>query len=376
MIMMTNNTTMVEASNNNAIQQQQPQQIQNGGENISDCENSNSSSGSENLRKNLIINYLPPTMDEEEIKSLFSRVGEIANVKLIRDKHGLFADPLNPATRGQSLGYGFVNYHRAEDAEQAIKILNGLRLQNKTIKVSYARPSSESIKDTNLYISGLPRTMIQEELEKIFEPFGTIITSRVIFNASNTKGVGFIRFDKKDEAIQAIQQLNNSTPPGCSEPILVKLANAPANKANLGLNSLVSPLMNPLMSRKFGGAVHNTVNKGLARFSPITGDPMIETMFPRAKAGGTIAGPGAGWSIFIYNLPIETEESSLWALFGPFGAVQGVKIVKDTATNTSKGYGFVTMTNYEEAAMAIRSLNGYELSGRSLQVSFKTSKGK
>ena len=37
---------------------------------------------------------------------------------------------------GQSLGYGFVNYHRAEDAEKAINTLNGLRLQNKTIKVS------------------------------------------------------------------------------------------------------------------------------------------------------------------------------------------------------------------------------------------------
>lgn len=37
---------------------------------------------------------------------------------------------------GQSLGYGFVNYVCAEAAEKAINTLNGLRLQNKTIKVS------------------------------------------------------------------------------------------------------------------------------------------------------------------------------------------------------------------------------------------------
>jgi ELAV like protein 2/3/4 len=37
---------------------------------------------------------------------------------------------------GQSLGYGFVNYHRAEDADKAVSTFNGLRLQNKTIKVS------------------------------------------------------------------------------------------------------------------------------------------------------------------------------------------------------------------------------------------------
>ena len=36
---------------------------------------------------------------------------------------------------GQSLGYGFVDYHRADDATKAIQTLNGLRLQNKTIKV-------------------------------------------------------------------------------------------------------------------------------------------------------------------------------------------------------------------------------------------------
>ena len=38
---------------------------------------------------------------------------------------------------GQSLGYGFVNYVRPDDADKAINTLNGLRLQNKTIKVSY-----------------------------------------------------------------------------------------------------------------------------------------------------------------------------------------------------------------------------------------------
>jgi len=36
---------------------------------------------------------------------------------------------------GQSLGYGFVNYKYQDSARKAIESLNGLRLQNKTIKV-------------------------------------------------------------------------------------------------------------------------------------------------------------------------------------------------------------------------------------------------
>ena len=37
------------------------------------------------------------------------------------------------------MGFGFVNYKRTEDAEKAINSLNGLRLQNKTIKVSIVK---------------------------------------------------------------------------------------------------------------------------------------------------------------------------------------------------------------------------------------------
>ena len=73
-----------------------------------------------------------------------------------------------------------MNYVKPEDAEKAINTLNGLRLQNKVIKVSLARPSSESIKGANLYVSGLPKSMTQPDLEALFAPFGKIITSRIL----------------------------------------------------------------------------------------------------------------------------------------------------------------------------------------------------
>lgn len=83
---------------------------------------------------------------------------------------------------------------------------------------------------------------------------------------------------------------------------------------------------------------------------------------------------GTGWCIFVYNLSPDSDESVLWQLFGPFGAVNNVKVIRDFNTNKCKGFGFVTMTNYDEAAMAIASLNGYRLGDRVLQVSFKTNK--
>jgi RNA recognition motif-containing protein len=55
-----------------------------------------------------------------------------------------------------------------------------MRLQNKTIKVSLARPSSDSIKNANLYVCGLPKEFSQNDLEKMFNQFGVIISSKIL----------------------------------------------------------------------------------------------------------------------------------------------------------------------------------------------------
>ncbi|XP_046803136.1 ELAV-like protein 2 isoform X1 [Lucilia cuprina] len=209
---------------------------------------------SDESRTNLIVNYLPQTMTQEEMRSLFSSIGELESCKLVRDKvSGKLVLPasltaLNPALQqGQSLGYGFVNYVRPEDAEKAVNTLNGLRLQNKVIKVSYARPSSESIKGANLYVSGLPKNLSQPDLESLFAPYGKIITSRILCDniSGLSKGVGFIRFDQRNEAERAIQELNGKTPKGYTEPITVKFANNPSNSAKAQIPPPLAAYLTP-----------------------------------------------------------------------------------------------------------------------------------
>ncbi|XP_010568106.1 PREDICTED: ELAV-like protein 3 isoform X2 [Haliaeetus leucocephalus] len=314
-------------------------------------------------KTNLIVNYLPQSMSQEELRSLFGSLGDIESCKLVRDK-----------VTGQSLGYGFVNYVEAGDADKAISTLNGLKLQTKTIKVSYARPSSASIRDANLYVSGLPKAMGQKEMEQLFSQYGRIITSRILVDQVTgvSRGVGFIRFDKRVEAEEAVRGLHGQKPLGAAEPITVKFANSPGQKSGGALLSLCPS------ARRYGALHHppqrfrldNLLNVayGVKRFSPLA----IEAV--PGLAGVGLGAPGTGWCIFVYNLAPEADESVLWQLFGPFGAVTNVKVIRDFATNKCKGFGFVTMTNYEEAAMAIASLNGYRLGDRVLQVSFKTSK--
>jgi ELAV like protein 2/3/4 len=66
-----------------AIPMQQTPQQQNGTTSPASTE----SQGDENCSKtNLIVNYLPQTMTQEEIRALFSSIGEVESCKLIRDK--------------------------------------------------------------------------------------------------------------------------------------------------------------------------------------------------------------------------------------------------------------------------------------------------
>uniref|UniRef100_A0A8V0XT02 ELAV-like protein n=1 Tax=Gallus gallus TaxID=9031 RepID=A0A8V0XT02_CHICK len=322
---------------------------------INNCSSPIDSGNTEDSKTNLIVNYLPQSMTQEELKSLFGSIGEIESCKLVRDK-----------ITGQSLGYGFVNYVDPKDAEKAINTLNGLRLQTKTIKVSYARPSSASIRDANLYVSGLPKTMTQKELEQLFSQYGRIITSRILVDqvTGMSRGVGFIRFDKRIEAEEAIKGLNGQKPPAATEPITVKFANNPSQKTNQAILSQLYHSPN----RRYPAPLAQQAQR-FSRFPPMTIDGMT------SLAGINIPGhAGTGWCIFVYNLAPDADESILWQMFGPFGAVTNVKVIRDFNTNKCKGFGFVTMTNYDEAAMAIASLNGYRLGDRVLQVSFKTNK--
>jgi ELAV like protein 2/3/4 len=247
-------------------------------------------------RTNLIVNYLPQTMSQDDIRSLFSSMGEIENCKLIRDK-----------STGQSLGYGFVNYKHIEHARKAIESLNGLRLHNKTIKVSYARPSSESIKGANLYVCGFAKSLTQQELESLFASCGNIISARIIYdnNTGISKGVGFVRFDRRQEAERAIKQLNGFTPPGgTSDPITVKFANSPSSIKNHDISPLsaaLAPFMQQAPNRRLFGPPHSAGGgNGRLRY------PDGPLPMPGSGLLSANALANTSWCLFVYNLAPET----------------------------------------------------------------------
>lgn len=72
--------------------------------------------------------------------------------------------------------------------------------------------------------------------------------------------------------------------------------------------------------------------------------------------------------LYVGGISWGTTEDALRDAFSQAGAVESATIIKDKMSGRSKGFGFVEMTNDEEADKAIEMWNGKELDGRSLTV--------
>lgn len=72
--------------------------------------------------------------------------------------------------------------------------------------------------------------------------------------------------------------------------------------------------------------------------------------------------------IYVGNFSFNLTESELRSLFEPYGKVDSATLVTDRDTGRSRGFGFVEMSNDEEAEKAMAGLNGKDSGGRALIV--------
>ncbi len=74
-------------------------------------------------------------------------------------------------------------------------------------------------------------------------------------------------------------------------------------------------------------------------------------------------------NIFVSNLSFRINDEDLKQAFTDYGAVTSAKVIKDNFSGRSRGFGFVEMTNDEEALKAIEELNNAEFDGKVMTVS-------
>ena len=69
------------------------------------------------------------------------------------------------------------------------------------------------------------------------------------------------------------------------------------------------------------------------------------------------------------NLPFDFDDAKLRAAFATYGKVESAEVIMHKFTGKSRGFGFVTMPNSAEAKVAIATLSGKEIDGRTLRIS-------
>jgi RNA recognition motif-containing protein len=74
-------------------------------------------------------------------------------------------------------------------------------------------------------------------------------------------------------------------------------------------------------------------------------------------------------NIYVGNLPYDITEEELQEAFATHGQVESARIIKDTYSGKSRGFGFVEMPAKSEGQSAISNLDGAVLKGRTLKVS-------
>uniref|UniRef100_A0A6G1SN55 Protein alan shepard n=1 Tax=Aceria tosichella TaxID=561515 RepID=A0A6G1SN55_9ACAR len=170
-------------------------------------------SNDEQLSKtNLYIRGLNPDTSDSDLYTLCNRFGSIVSTKAILDK-----------STNKCKGYGFVDFDNPASAEMAVT-----ELQKQGILVHMAK--QQEADPTNLYIANLPLTMTESDLENLLQPYGQVVSTRILINQNRQpRGVGFARMETKEQCDSIIALLNGQVIKGSKEPLLVKFADG-ANK--------------------------------------------------------------------------------------------------------------------------------------------------
>nr|XP_045372662.1 CUGBP Elav-like family member 6 [Camelus bactrianus] len=254
---------------------------------------------------------------------------------------------------------------------------------NRPIQVKPAASEGRG-EDRKLFVGMLGKQQGEEDVRRLFQPFGHIEECTVLRSPDGTsKGCAFVKFGSQGEAQAAIQSLHGSrTMAGASSSLVVKLADTDRERAlrrmqqmaglyNNGLSPYPaqSPGVADALQQAYAGTHHYAAAYPSAYAPVSTTFPQQPSALPQQQREGP-----EGCNLFIYHLPQEFGDAELIQTFLPFGAVVSAKVFVDRATNQSKCFGFVSFDNPTSAQTAIQAMNGFQIGMKRLKVQLKRPK--
>ncbi|XP_031402946.1 RNA-binding protein BRN1 isoform X2 [Punica granatum] len=165
----------------------------------------------------LFVGQVPKHMDEVQLLALFQEFALVNEVNVIRDK----------ATRAPR-GCCFVICPSREEADKAISACHNKRTlpgASSPLQVKYANGELERL-EHKLFVGMLPKNVTEEEVSDLFSKYGTIKDMHILRGSQQTsKGCAFLKYETKEQAVEALNALNGKHKmEGSTVPLVVKWA--------------------------------------------------------------------------------------------------------------------------------------------------------
>ncbi|XP_036274898.2 polyadenylate-binding protein 1-like isoform X1 [Pipistrellus kuhlii] len=269
---------------------------------------------------NIFIKNLEESIDNKALYDTFSIFGNILSCKVVCDDHG-------------SRGFGFVHFETREAAQQAISTMNGMLLNNRKVFVSQFKSRQEREAElgvrakefTNVYVKNLKTDIDEQGLEELFSQFGKTLSVKVMRDDSGqSRGFGFVNFEKHEEAQKAVMDMNGKEVRG--QLLYVGRAQKWAERQNE-------------LKRRF------------QQMKQLKQDRLNHYQ---------------GVNLYVKNLDDSIDNERLRKEFSPYGVITSAKVM--TEGGHSKGFGFVCFSSPEEATKAVTEMNGCILGTKPLYV--------
>jgi len=222
------------------------------------------------------------------------------------------------------------------------------------------------------------------EVQQLFESHGAVLDVKLFPCLDQLRGASaLVRMASIEASERAINALNNVTPPGGVQSLIVRFAESPAEKAarltrrerqqimqRTGLQSMSGGLasLDPLQLQQTIAALSlnsMAMPQGQAglRAGPLAGAPMVSSQYH----------PVVQSSICIKGMPNNADRLWMYENFARFGAIAGMRILIDEATGLCNGTGFINYADSLASERARQAMNGMRAGDKILQVAVQQS---
>lgn len=326
---------------------------------------------------NVFIKNLDSAIDNKALHDTFAAFGNILSCKVAQDE------------LGNSKGYGFVHYETADAANNAIKHVNGMLLNDKKVFVGHhiskkdRQSKFEEMKAnfTNIYIKNVEAETTDEEFRQLFEKFGEITSATLSRDQEGkARGFGFVNFSTHESAQGAVDEMNDKEFKGQKlyvgraqkkhereEELRKQYEAARLEKASKyqGVNLYVKNLTDDVDDEKlrelfssYGVITSAKVMRDAAGAERAESDKENESGKESEKKEGEGEGEGEGDKA--EEKPKEGEEDK--------EAEKDTKKSEKKTLGKSKGFGFVCFSSPDEASKAVTEMNQRMVNGKPLYV--------